>query len=958
MEEALLSYKLYKGGMWMNEFKKLIARSLKQQYSEVLLQEGCTADIVLASGEPDVSTAQGGVWSRKKLYKVLDFLHSDPEMLKIAKQQGPVKARFEVSGHQTIYAISGIDDSRLWIRFFIGEQAKVKFTQVFKDLSDQLRESHVSSVPAVQSIGMSEVGKVEEVKMSVAASQVGEGHSRVVDEIDKVDEVDEVDEEDDMDDADLQSFTSALAESTDAAPAKSRSAQLEQEFRNHVKRDRQLATQPRSHQVSAQLSSAQTFTAGDDADDDEGISFSELNSEMPGVSASQSMISYQSSYIDQPDHSLVHFAEQPSSSGSEVGAEVAQLPEDFSEQKLTESEQIFTTSFQLDRDSYVGEISPEALAGEVEDDEDETSEVAKVAESPDSSDGWEDDFQAEQPPSSYLDLDELGEAANSSTLAVQEGVPALPVPMAVEAVDQDYEADDDEDFQATVYQKDPNQSPFSAHEDHQEDHSQDSLKSFLYETVMVMSDARDQVSGGESIASHMAMSTDDERENIDDPFNMIQLLGELVTARVSEMRLVSAGTQHMTVMSHYLDGRSPQLQQFNEVKSSQLLAYITQYHGAQTAHPQKSRMAVPVTVGGAVRWVEFWINQQAFSSGMVRMLIRRLDVTAASGHHQQYYGALADKIHQVAQTLSASDEGHFICMSGESGAERARLGYALMDKVIQLDKSAPLLVKTLEPQGFFTLGKQSLYEPEFLGGDELLWGQALKDLAGSMESHQRGDAKCRRVLFISGMPSALRAEFVQHQLKSLLASGVTVIWGMSAPSVYLGWQQVVQSLVGDGDNVDNIDNSDNSSAQMAGHHQLLFGVMKYLRGFLGSRRLGSGWHSFNHSHYLEGWGVSYEQAMVLAHQGVQLEVKQFYGDDYGVVSFEAMLCEQLGQPHDGEFSLQQAYIIATHPEYLLQLAEQRGIRTDLLSVDVRRASPVSSSEIIHLTDPGHKSGVA
>ena len=936
----------------MNEFKKLIARSLKQQYAEVLLQEGCTADIVLASGEPDVSTAQGGVWSRKKLYKVLDFLHSDPEMLKIAKQQGPVKARFEVSGHQTIYAISGLDDSRLWIRFFIGEQAKVKFTQVFKALSDQLRESQVSSVPAVPSIGMSEVGKtVEAVKMSSAASQVDEGHGRVVDKADKADKVD------DMDDADLQSFTSAVAEATDAAPAKSRSAQLEQEFRNHVKRDRQLATQPSSHQVSAQLSSAQTFTTGDDADDEEGISFSELNSEMHGVSANQSMISYQSSYIDQPDHSLAHFAEQPSASGAEVGAEVAQLPEDFSEQKLTESEQIFTTSFQLDRDSYVGEISPEALAGEVEDDEGETDEVAKVAESHDSSDEWEDDFQAEQPPSSYLDLDELGDAVNSSTLAGQEGIPALPVPMAVEAVDQDYEADDDDDFQATVYQKDHDQSSFSDHDDHQADHSQDSLKSFLYETVMVMSDARDQVSEGESVASHMAMSTDDERENTDNPFNMIQLLGELVTARVSEMRLVSAGTQHMTVMSHYLDGRSPQLQQFNDVKSSQLLAYITQHHGVQSVHPQNSRMAVPVTVGGTVRWVEFWINQQAFSSGMVRLLIRRLDVMAASGHYQQYYGALADKIHQVAQTLSASDEGHFICMSGESVAERARLGYALMDKVMQMDKSTPSLVKTLEPQGFFTLGGQSLYEPEFLGSDELLWGQALKDLAGSLESHQRGDAKCRRVLFVSGLPKALSAEFVQHQLKSLLASGVTVIWGMSAPSVYLGWQQVVQALVVDVDNADNTDNTDNISAQMVSNHQL-FGVVKYLRGFLGSRRLGSGWHSFNHSHYLEGWGVSYEQAMALAHQGVQLEVKQFYGDDYGVVSFEAMLCEQLGQPHDGEFSLQQAYIIATHPEYLLKLAEQRGIRTDLLSVAARRATSVSSSEIIHLTDPGRKSGVA
>lgn len=1014
----------------MNEFKKLIARALQEKNAKILLQEGHTTEIYTASGQP-VAVTKGPVWAKKKLHMVLNFLHADPEMLKIAKQQGPVKARFEVPGHYTVYVISGVDTSKkLWIRLFLGEDAKAQFMTSFKALSAPQRPAHAAAEPSCDGASsavdvlsapdehasmMSEEAVASEFSAISKVSAVSEDNLMSAQSLPSAsaglksaelpsnselvaagsDEVGEVEHEltdggelDDHADSAPASGEVSQLEASYIVQAKDRSARLEKEFRDQVEQDAQMQAQAElSSDILAQTGEGSELSPASSAhlpsasfpDDDEGVRFSQLSSDMYGVSSDDGFYDDHAETARSTDEGL-----QPDISSPAGGAGLHHdaMHQEFEEQKLTEAEQVFSSSFQLDSDSYVGklisddEASPEqpvlvgdegldalgyAAGDDAEDDNDKdlathVSQGQGPLLSSSRAVNLVDQQQPDLPPPQELIRQD--EVAAGGSVEVDQAYamqwhsppklePSPPIsedehlePLAAEQLAgrggtefQNHQAETSAEASSPrlslpLMPAAP-EVPDAQVREQAADADQLALEGFLFETVSKLQGgdegahdvfrhhpARDLV-----MAQQHAVDTQEASGAAAEgppSFAINEYLHTLVADQIRAIRLVSWGPEHMQALVGD-EGASPaQVQSLPGREAAQLRQYIT----AQQVHGQ-SMIAIPCLAADAsaathpphsapapaALWAQFWLKPLIAPSGAVAMLVRRLREVASilPSSYQQAAAQVAAAMPSAAQ----HGPGHLVCLSAASAYGRAQLGYGLIEELVQSLDGAPALIATLEPQGFFTAHHGGLYRPVFLTSQPALWSQQCLDVAEYMLAPGGDDASARRILFISGLPQELVGTFVQHTLGLLLASGVTVIWGLQAPSAYLGWRQISDALAG----------GDTSSP---GHSSLLSTVVSYLRGFIGVRELTAPVREMAQQH-LETLVLSSEHKALWQQHGSQLQPQEFYGDHLQSVSLEAKLCAQLkASPSGSSLTLAQVCGLVQHPDYLRQLTAEHG----------------------------------
>lgn len=1024
----------------MNEFKKLIARALQEKNAELLLQEGHTTEMYGALGERPALT-KGPVWSKKKLHMVLNFLHADPEMLKIAKQQGPVKARFEVPGHHTVYVISGVDTNKeLWIRLFLGEDAKSQFMTSFKELSAPRSQQPPSAAVAqavtegesggddasgsadnLSALGepVSELSEVSEDHMSSdqslppASLQSAEFTSTpepVAAGDDMADEAsddvgNDVDNEQELD-SHLGSYADEASQLEESyiVQSKDRSARLEKEFRDQVKLDAQMQAQAElggtpstgeDVEMSAAPAADSAYLSGQalselqDDDEEEGVGFSQLSSDIYGVAADDGFYDRMAGEVSQQSSDLSTLA-----SGAEQHHDG--LDQEFEEQKLTEAEQAFTSSFQLDSDSYVGKLvddtaasldpSPPAIdegkrerkrKGDdvIEDDmlmsQDSGPTLSRVVSIPDDiesapvphqelaqqdevqhgqdfAEEHEEDHEYVQAQHNVLDM-AAGDSAQSSTintyrlgeLAAAEVEPAPPS-LAVDQDDamqwlgpsqlparagmhsapllaaQPVGGSEAEDQHHGHEASSPSLSSPLAASGHQDPATPDvvadadrlALEGFLFEAVSKMESdeqrddhdalrphsARDSAADEQHVAAPpVVVSAQDESPSLE----LGEYLRNLFADQVREIRLVSWGQDHMQALVYYQGSRPPQVQSLMGSEAAQLRQQIMCQQGlvvipCPAADPAASGDYAPS--GRATSWAQFWLKPRVAPSGAVSMLIRQLQGVAATlpGSYQQAVAQVA----AVAPPADRHRAGHLVCLSAASAYHRAQLGYGLIEEFVQPLDGAQVMITTLESQGFFTVHHGGLYAPVFLTSQPALWAQQCLDVAEYMLGDEA--ALSRRILFVSGLPQELVRVFVQHTLGPLLASGITVVWGLQAPSAYLGWRQISDALVGE-------DATPSTS--------LLSTVVTYMRGFIGLRKLAAPVRELAQEH-LETLVLSDEHKALWQQQGAQLQLHEFYGHQN--ISLEAQLCAQLQAPSPS-LTLAQVYGLVQHPDYVRQL---------------------------------------
>ena len=879
------------------QFKNMIRDALKHEYKEVMIRHDQPPEMILASGEQAPASLKARVWTEKKLHQVLSFLHrDDTDMVELAKQQGPVKARFSVPSHHSIYVISSVDESGLWIRFFLGEDAKHRFQVMFRSLSDKAKKADHRSVDSVSS-----------VEKSSSANSSQDSHISS-DHTDHVEIQSSFLDESSSDS--LEPLESSVGVSEDQ---RQQSALSEQQFRDHVKRESVLHAQSSSHGLDvpdveeslhsipkedqASASPSPIHIPDDPHEDADAISFSQISSQAHELRSHQLPARF-SDDSDESDAAEDPFIESASSmgdqaqleeeyaegqSGSVVSADEDSLSSSPSqgnflnegfgdssddEPRLMEADSI-GSHFQLDETSYVGEIAEQDLPS--------------PPSSDDMADAFMDNTDHSKPESSALGSLSHQGLDRSSIISFDEYRPV--------------QADEVEDDNKSL---------------ENEDYHQDSLKAFLYENIMDMEFATQnhESSDQDSSIPHLP-------QNLEQSFHFESLLAQCVADNHTALKAISYGVNHMKLVYYDPSSQSLRHQSLIGTQAQQIRQYLIQN---LLDHSRRDWVSIPVQDDSSESSrAYFWISCDGSVTGVMSLNIRRIkhvsepeSLALLVGYHHKKIKNMNHKvtseIQNCVQLIEAhEDQAHLVCVHSPSELYRAYLGYSLIEQLAQ-QESQSIQIKTLEPQGFFCCN-ETCYEPSFFASHESVSSRIRQFVDSSVRLSQN----LRSVVFISGLADRDFREFISQDLGSMLDNGVTVILAVPNPSAYLSYKHMQQVLV-----------------SASGLSESPLSVMRYLRGFLG---LKAG-HSRFEPLIFEGGSLNEESVFRIIQAGPHMTSDQFY-QICSIDSYESILCDQI---QNQSLSFEQAYVLSSQPDYFLSLAEQRGIHPPAL-LDTSRSLP-------------------
>ena len=368
-----------------------------------------------------------GHW--RAFIRFFSFLHSNESALKQAQDGLPTEAKFDIRDYGTVYVVSGSQNSVLAIWIFLGDEGSINSQNLFKKIS------------AIQTDSLPEIAEGESnLELAGSLERMDSSESTI-------DNSEFVSSSSSMDSVQSFSESSELPESSSQDGAISEQGLSEKEFSAEVQRVAQSQHHDDMNMEIEQSSlggneEKSSVFAEDFEDSEDGVSFSQLHSEMDAGESDDS-----DDYEEELEEGEL---QQSSYYAEDDGQEISE--------EAIEGQQEYSSSFTLREDSYVGEVVA------VENEEFKKNQSQNVE-------------QAYREQRSDVD-DSLEESSLASQLSSEDSR-ETPPPIENSLALDDQKNENSEDFYVSTPPTDSQESSLTTKED--------SLKQFLFDNVEMSS---------------------------------------------------------------------------------------------------------------------------------------------------------------------------------------------------------------------------------------------------------------------------------------------------------------------------------------------------------------------------------------------------------------------------------------------------------------------------------------